>query len=151
VLSPASPIPAVAAGQHRLPISGHAGRNALLALTVLLTVASVVLGTVVVRDAANKPAPAAPVVAAPNAAAPANGANGPVPPGSVELNEASYLGRSATVVRVELKAQAVVPKVVTTNGAAPANEGGCTVTAIAPKGIVKINSPITVTCMEPVR
>jgi hypothetical protein len=54
-------------------------------------------------------------------------------------------------VKVELKAQAVVPKIVNARGVAPANEGGCTVTAIAPKGIVKINSPITVTCMEPIR
>jgi len=150
LLSPISPVPAIP-GQHRLPIRGRTGRNLLVVLFVLLTAASIVLGTFVVRDAMNKPPVELPVAAAPEAPPPADGAVVPVPPGSVEVNETFYVGRSATVVKVELKAQAVVPKIVNARGVAPANEGGCTVTAIAPKGIVKINSPITVTCMEPIR
>ncbi|HEY4019807.1 MAG TPA: serine/threonine-protein kinase [Pseudonocardiaceae bacterium] len=64
----------------------------------------------------------------------------------IRLNQNDYLGRPTDQVVSELRQDGLVTKVVTVQGAAPANPAGCLVRSVAPTGTVPIGTVVTITC-----
>jgi serine/threonine-protein kinase len=64
----------------------------------------------------------------------------------VTINAKDYLGQPADLVISELRQDGLGTKLVTEDGAAPANPAGCAVRSVTPAGTVPIGTVVTITC-----
>ena len=83
------------------------------------------------------------------ASSPVRGPQGLLGDGSgaqIRLNQSDYLGRPADLVVSELRQDGLGTKLVTGDGATPANPAGCLVQSVAPVGTVPLGTVVTITC-----
>jgi serine/threonine-protein kinase len=143
-----SPVPAGSSrASRRVARSGSAGRGVLLTLFALLTIAALVVGTIVISSAVGRVA-GAPSESVTTTAQPATT---PPPPNSVQVSPSTYTGRSASTVSAEIREMGLRTNVLTTRGRTPARPATCRVITVSPSGALPRGTLVTVSCEENAR